>query len=117
MTRDFEKASSLLKIIKQCKTVDCANLFKHLDIKGIELLCRLLFLIVRGDLELLPKVVLRLKKKIKHYLADIKRLITPPRHLKDIVQKRRILQRVGIINILTSIAKAVEPAINRMLSN
>ena len=117
MSRNFQQAGSLFSVIKHCRRQDCANLFKYLDDRGTEIFCELLHFIIRGDLELYPASHTRIKKNIKKYVKEIKRLITPPRHSKDIAAKRRILQKKGIVRILSSIAAAATPIIKRLLSD
>ena len=93
MSRNFQQAGSLFSIIKHCRRQDCANLFKYLDDQGTEIFCELLHFIVKGDLELYPASHTKIKKKLSKYLKEFKRLITPPKHSKDIRVKRRILQK------------------------
>ena len=117
MSRNFQQAGSLFSVIKHCRLQDCVNLFKYLDDRGTEIFCELLHFIVRGDLELYPASHTRIKKRLKKYVKEIKRLITPPRHSKDIAAKRRILQKKGIVRILSSIAAAATPTIKRLLGD
>ena len=116
MSRNFQQAGSLFHVVKHCRRQDCSNLFRYLDDRGTEIFCELLHFIIRGDLELYPASHTRIKKKIKKYVKEIKRLITPPRHSKDIATKRRILQKKGIVRILSSIAAAATPIIKQLLA-
>ena len=115
MSRNFQQAGSLFHVIKHCRRQDCTNLFKYLNDRGTEIFCELLHFIIRGDLVLNPASHTRIKKKLKKYVKEIKRLITPPRHPRDIEAKRRILQRKGIVRILSSIAAAATPTIKKLL--
>ena len=62
MSRNLEKAGSLLNIICRSKRKDCVHFFDHLSDKGVELFCKLLYFIVSGDLELHPAARSKLKK-------------------------------------------------------
>ena len=63
MSRHLEKAGSLLNIICRSNYKDCVNFFENLDAKGIELISKLIFYIVTGELTLDPISHARLKKK------------------------------------------------------
>ena len=65
MSRHLQKAGSLLNIICRSKHIDCVHLFENLNDKGIELICKLLYYIVSGDLTLDPTSHTKLKKKLK----------------------------------------------------
>ena len=52
MSHHLKKAGSLLNIICKSSHKDCTNLFENLDDKGIELICKLIYYIVSGDLTL-----------------------------------------------------------------
>ena len=117
MSAHLQKAASLLNIIYRSKHSDCVNFFENLNDKGIELICKLIYYIVSGEITLHPTSHLRLKKKIKKHLTQIKRLFLIPRNPQDISKKKKILQQKGIVSILTSIASAATPIIDQILSN
>ena len=92
MSHNLEKAGSLLNIICRSKRKDCVHFFDHLNDKGVELICKLLYFIVCGDLELHSASYTKLKKKLKKHVKEIKKLFLVPRHSKDIANKKKILQ-------------------------
>ena len=57
------------------------------------------------------------KKKIRAHLAEFRRLAAPPRRSSDISKKRKILQRGGIIGILSAIAGTVIPLLAQIIAN
>ena len=52
MTRSLEKAVSFFTAIKHLKGHDCANFIRHLDDKGIYILCQIIHYVLNGELEL-----------------------------------------------------------------
>ena len=52
MTKSLEKAVSFFTAIKQIKSHDCANFIRHLDNKGIYILCQIIHYVLSGELEL-----------------------------------------------------------------
>lgn len=116
MSRHLQKASSLLNIICRSNYADCVNFLENLDNNGIELICKLIFFIVSGELSLNSTAHARLKHKITKYINIIKKLFIVPRHPKDIKGKKKILQQRKIIGILTAIAKEAIPNINTILA-
>ena len=112
----LKKAASLLKIICRSNHTDCVNFFENLNDKGIELVCKLIFYIVSGEVKLDPTVHTRLKKKIKKHIAEIKNLFVIPRDSRDINKKKKIWQKKGIVSILTAIANAATPIIDQILA-
>ena len=58
----------------------------------------------------------RLRSKIRNYLSDFKRLSNYPRNKTDIVKKRKVLQRGGIVGVLTAIARPVIPILTQLLT-
>ena len=116
MSRHLEKAGSLLNIIYRSSYADCVNFLENLDGKGIELICKLIFYIVSGELSLNPTSHARLKQKIKKNISNIKKLFLIPRNPKDLSEKKKILQQKKIISILTAIAKESIPIINTILA-
>lgn len=116
MSRHLQKAGSLLNIICRSKHTDCVHLFENLNDKGIEIICKLLYYIVSGDLTLDPTSHARLKKKIKKHITEIKRLFLVPRNSKDIGKKKKILKQKRITSILTAIATAATPIIDRIVA-
>ena len=62
MSRNLEKAGSLFNIICRSKHEDCVSFFDHLNDRGIELVCKLLYFIISGDLELHSTSHEKLKK-------------------------------------------------------
>ena len=116
MSRHLKKAASLLNIIGRSNYADCVNFLENLDNNGIELICKLIFFIVSGELTLNSTAHARLKQKIKKDISNIKKLFLVPRHSKDIREKRKILQRKKIIGILTAVAKEAIPNINTILA-
>ena len=89
MSRHLKKAGSLLNIICRSNYTDCINFFENLDHKGIELICKLIYYIVSGELTLDPTTHTRLKKKIKKHIRNIKQLFLIPRNSKDITKKKK----------------------------
>lgn len=116
MTKSLEKAVSLYSAIKHLKSHDCSNFIRHLDDAGVELLCRIIHYVLSGELRLSNHVRGRLRSKIKKYLSDFRRLSIYPRNKTDIVKKRRVLQRGGIVGVLTAIASAVIPLLTQLLT-
>lgn len=115
MTRTLEKAVSLFTAIKHLKGHDCSNFIQHLNDAGVELLCRIIHYVLNGELRLSKHVRGRLRNKIKSYLEDFKRLAIYPKRATDIGKKRKVLQRGGIVGVLSAIASAVIPIITRLL--
>ena len=116
MSQHLQKAGSLLNIICRSKHADCINFFENLNDKGIELICKLIYYIVSGELTLDPTSHARLKKKIKKHITEIKRLFLVPRNPQDIGKKKKNLQKKGIISILTAIATAATPIIDQIVA-
>ena len=116
MSRHLKKAGSLLNIIRRSNHTDCINFFETLDKKGIELICKVIYYIVSGELTLDPTLHSKLKKKIKKHISNIKKLFLIPRNPQDIRKKRNILQQRQIISILTAIASAATPIINQIVA-
>ena len=116
MSRHLKKARSLLNIICRSNYTDCINFLENLDHKGIELICKLIFYIASGELELDPISHARLKKKIKKDISNIRKLFLVPQNPKDIIKKRKILQQRKVISILTAIANEAIPIINNILA-
>ena len=117
MTKPLERAASLLNVVKRLNYNDCANFVKHLNDQGIELLCRVIYYILNGDLVFHNRVRGKLRNKISAHLQEFKRLATPPHRARDIAVKRNILQRGGILGVLTAIASSVVPLIAQLLAN
>lgn len=115
MSRSLEKAVSLFSAVKHLKGHDCANFIQHLNDGGIEILCRIIHYVLNGHFELSKHVRGRLKSRIKSHLKDFKKLADYPKRSSDIAKKRKVLQRGGIIGVLTAIASAVIPLITRLL--
>ena len=115
MSKKLEKAASLLATIKKIGHKDCAHFLQHLDDRGVELICRILHYVLNGDLQLHGRARGKLRNQIKSELSDFKRLATPPRRFSD-KKKRIILQRGGIIGILTAIASSVVPLIAQLIA-
>ena len=111
----LKKAASLLNIIYRSNHADCVNFFENLNDKGVELICKLIYYIVSGELTLHPTTHTRLKKKIRKHISDIKKLFLIPRNSQDIGKKKKILQQKGIVSILTAIANAATPIINQII--
>ena len=116
MSGHLRKAASLLNIIYRSKHTDCVNFFENLNDKGIELICKLIYYIVSGEITLHPTSHARLKKKIKKHITEIKRLFLVPRNSQDINKKKKNLQQKGIVSIITSIANAASPIIDQILA-
>ena len=57
----------------------------------------------------------RLRNKVKNHLSDFKQLGSPVHSKSDIGKRRRVLQRGGIIGVLSAIASAVIPLITQLL--
>ena len=117
MTKNLEKTVSLLTIVKKLKHKDCAYFFEHLNDRGIELLCKVFHYILNGELRLSDQVKGRLRKKIQAQLGKFRQLATPPKRFSDIRKKRHILQRGGILGILTAIASSVVPLIAQLIAS
>ena len=115
MSKTLEEAVSLFSAVKHLKSHDCSNFIAHLDDDGVEILCRIIHYVMNGELRLSKHVRGRLKKKIKTYLSDFRKLAHYPRKRSDISKKRRVLQRGGIVGVLTAIASAVVPLITQLL--
>ena len=115
MSKTLEEAVSLFSAVKHLKSHDCSNFIAHLDDDGVEILCRIIHYVMNGELRLSKHVRGRLKKKIKTYLSDFRKLVHYPRKRSDISKKRRVLQRGGIVGVLTAIASAVVPLITQLL--
>ena len=62
MTKSLEKAVSFFMAIKHLKSHDCANFIRHLDDKGIYILCQIIHYVLSGELELRRGVRSRLRK-------------------------------------------------------
>ena len=119
MTRNakfLKKAVSLYSAVKHLKEHDCANFIHHLNDEGIEVLCRVIHHVLNGELVLNNRTRGRLRKKIKSDLATFVTLSKYPRKALDIRRKRKLLQRGGIIGILTAIARTVLPVIAQLLT-
>ena len=116
MSQHLKKAGSLLKIICRSNYLDCFTFFENLDPKGIELICKLLYYIVSGELTLDPASHKKLKKKIKKSLSEIKKLFLIPHNSQIINKKRKILQKKEIVSILTAIATAATPIIDHLVA-
>lgn len=116
MTKKLEKAVSLYTAIKHLKNHDCKNFIKHLDDEGVEVICQIIHYILNGELELKHNIKSKLKKKIKNYKQDFRKLSIFPRDNKDIHKKRKILQKGGLLSVLTSIASVVVPLITSLLA-
>ena len=93
MSRHLEKAGSLLNIIYRSSYADCVNFLENLDGKGIELICKLIFYIVSGELSLNPTSHARLKQKIKKNISNIKKLFLIPRNPKDLSEKKKFCSK------------------------
>ena len=115
MTKALEKAVSLYTAVKHLKGHDCANFINHLNDEGIEILCRIIHYVLNGELKLSKHIRGKLRNKIKNYLSDFKRLANYPRKKTDIRKKRKVLQKGGVVGILTAIASAVVPLITQLL--
>ena len=116
MTKSLEKAVSLFTAIKHLKSHDCSNFIRHLDDEGIEILCRIIHYILNGELKPSKRVRGKLRKQIGQYLSDFKKITTFPRNKTQIKRKRQVLQRGGIIGVLTAIASTVIPLITEILT-
>ena len=116
MTRSLEKAVSFFTAIKHLKGHDCANFIRHLDDKGIYILCQIIHYVLNGELELRRGVRGRLRKKVKSHLSDFRKLGSHPRSQSDIGKRRKLLQRGGMIGVLSAIASAVIPLITQLLT-
>ena len=116
MSKKLEKASSLLNVIKKLKHQDCANFLNHLDDRGIELLCHILHYVLNGDMPIHGKRVDTTSKKIRVHLGEFRRLAALPRRSSDISKKRIILQRGGILRILSMIAGTVIPILAQIIA-
>lgn len=117
MTKSLEKIVSLLGVIKKLKQKDCGYFLEHLNDQGIELICRVLHYVLNGELRLSDRVRGRLRKKIQTHVTEFRRLATPPKRFSDIRKKRSILQRGGILGILTAIASSVVPLIVQLIAS
>ena len=116
MTKSLEKAVSLLSAVKHLKGRDCSNFIGCLNEEGIYTLCRIIHYLLNGELTLSKHVRGKLRTKIGGYLSDFKKLSNYPRNSRDIYKKKRILQRGGIIGVLTAIASAVIPLITQLIT-
>ena len=116
MSQHLKKAASLLNIIRKSNHTDCVNFVENLNDRGIELICKLIYFIVSGDLTLDSFSHVRLKKKLKKHVREIKQLFLTPKKSQDVKKKKKILQQKKIVGILTAIASAATPIINRITS-
>ena len=116
MPKALEKAVSLFTAIKHLRSHDCSNFIKHLNDEGIEIVCRIIHYVLNGELSPSKHVRGKLKNKIKQYLSDFRKLTTLPRRSSDVSKKRKVLQRGGIVGVLTAIASAVIPLITQLLT-
>ena len=116
MSKTLGKSSSLFNVIKKLKHQDCANFLSHLDNLGVELLCRILHYVLNGDLPIHGKVRTQLQKKIRVHLEKFRRLAALPRRSSDILKKRKILQRGGILGVLLAIAGTVIPLLAQIIT-
>ena len=117
MSKNLEKTVSLLGVLKKLKHKDCVNFLQHLNDQGVELLCKVLHYVLNGELRLSDRVRGRLRKKIQVHLTEFRRLATPPKRFSDIRKKRIILQRGGILGVLTAIAGSVAPLIAQLIAS
>ena len=115
MTKALERAVSLYTAVKHLKSHDCTNFISHLNDEGIEILCRIIHYVLNGELKLSKHVRGRLRNKIRNYLSDFKKLANYPRNKTDIRKKRKVLQKGGVVGVLTAIASAVVPLITQLL--
>lgn len=115
MTKALERAVSLYTAVKHLKSHDCTNFIGHLNDEGIEILCRIIHYVLNGELKLSKHIRGRLRNKIKNYLSDFKKLASYPRNKTDIRKKRKVLQKGGVVGVLTAIASAVVPLITQLL--
>ena len=116
MSKTLGKASTLFYVIKKLKHQDCTNFLSHLDDRGVELLCRILHYVLNGDLPIHGKVRTQLQKKIRAHLEEFRRLAAPPRRSSSILKKRKILQRGGILGVLSAIASTVIPLLAQIIA-
>ena len=116
MTKSLEKAVSLLNAVKHLKGRDCSNLIGCLNEEGIYTLCRVIHYVLNGELTFSKRVRAKLRSRIGSHLPDSKKLSNYPRNSRDICKKKRILQRGGIIGVLTAIAGAVIPLITQLIT-
>lgn len=99
MSRNLEKAGSLFNIICRSKHEDCVSFFDHLNDRGIELVCKLLYFIISGDLELHSTSHEKLKKKLKKHKNEIKKLFLVPRHDLDIAKKKKFCKQEELLAV------------------
>ena len=116
MTKSLEKAVSLLIAVKRLKDRDCSNFIACLNDEGIYTLCRIIHYVLSGELTLSKRARSKLRSRIGRHLPDFKKLSNHPRNSRDIRKKKRILQRGGIIGVLTAIASAVIPLITQLIT-
>ena len=116
MTKSLEKAVSLLNGVKHLKGRDCANFIACLNEEGIYTLCRIIHYVLNGEFSLSKHVRAKLRSRIGCHLPDFKKLSNYPRNSRDICKKKQILQRGGIIGVLTAIASAVIPLITQLIT-
>ena len=88
-----------------------------MDDRGVELLCRILHYVLNGDLPIHGKVRTRLQKRIRAHLVEFRRLAAPPHRSSDISKKRKILQKGGILGVLSAIASTVIPLLAQIIAN
>ena len=115
MTKALERAVSLYTAVKHLKGHDCSNFISHLNDEGVEILCRIIHYVLNGELKLGKHIRGKLRNKIKNYLSDFKKLANYPRNKTDIRKKRKVLQKGGVVGVLTAIASAVVPLITQLL--
>ena len=74
------------------------------------------FFILIGDLPIHGKVRTHLQKKIRANFEEFRRLAAPPRRSSDISKKRKILQRGGILGVLSAISGTVIPLLAQIIA-
>ena len=116
MTKSLEKAVSLLNAVKHLKGRDCPNFITCLNDEGIYTQCRIIRYVLNGELILSKHIRAKLRSRIGCHLPDFKKLSNYPRNSRDIRKKKQILQRGGIIGVLTAIASAVIPLITQLIT-
>ena len=94
MTKSLEKAVSFFTAIKHLKSHDCANFIRHLDDKGIYILCQIIHYVLSGELELRRGVRGRLRKRIRNHLSDFRKLGSHLHSQSDIGKRRKLCYRL-----------------------
>ena len=117
MSVSLRRGHSILGTLKRLKHSECATFLQFLDDRGVELLCRIIHYVLNGEIPLKKVVKSTLKRRIKRHLEQFRRLATPPQKPRDIRKKRVILQKGGIVGVISAIASLVAPILGQLIAS